>query len=77
MSRPLAGIEEDVRALSTAEKEALLRVLREELDGSADPDVEAAWLQAVNRRSQELYSGAVQGVPAEEVFARLRNQINQ
>lgn len=77
MARPLAKIEEDIRSLSTAEKEALLRVLWEELDGPADPDVEAAWLQEVNRRSQELESGAVQSVPSEEVFARLRSQIKK
>lgn len=77
MARPLAKIEEDIRSLSTAEKEALLRVLWEELDGPADPDVEAAWLQEVNRRSQELESGAVQSVPSDEVFARLRSQIKK
>jgi len=77
MARPLAKIEEEVRSLSTAEKEALLRVLWEELDGPADPDVEAAWLQEVSRRSQELDSGAVKSIPAEEVFARLRVQIKK
>lgn len=77
MARPLAKIEEDIRSLSTAEKEVLLRVLWEELDGPADPDVEAAWLQEVNRRSQELESGAVQSVPSDEVFARLRSQIKK
>ena len=77
MARPLAKIEQDIRSLSTAEKEALLRVLWEELDGPADADVEAAWLQEVNLRSEELDSGAVQSVPAEEVFARLRGQIKK
>ena len=77
MARPLAKIEEDVRSLNTAEKEALLRVLWEELDGPAEPDVEAAWLQEVGRRSEELDSGAVRSVPADEVFARLRGKIEK
>jgi len=51
MARPLSQIEKEVRSLSTAEKEALLRVLWEELDGPADPEVEAAWLREVSRRS--------------------------
>jgi hypothetical protein len=42
-------IEEQIRALSTPDKEALLRVLLEELDGPPDPQVEAAWLAEVQR----------------------------
>jgi putative addiction module component (TIGR02574 family) len=72
MARPLAIIEQEVRSLSDADKEALLRVLWEELDGPPDPDVESAWLDEVRRRSAELDSGAVRAIPADEVFARLR-----
>ena len=77
MARSLSQIEKEVRALSTAEKEALLRVLWEELDGPADPEVEAAWLKEVSRRSAEIDSGAVQGVPADEVFRRLHSQLKR
>ena len=77
MARPLSQIEKEVRSLSTAEKEALLRVLWEELDGTADPDVEAAWLREVSRRSEEIDSGAVQTVPADEVFRRLHSQLKR
>lgn len=37
-----------------------------------DPAVEAAWADEVKRRIEELDSGRVQGVPAENVFARAR-----
>ena len=77
MARPLAKIEKELRSLSTPEKEALLRVLWEELDGPADPDVEAAWLSEVSRRSEEIDSGAVQSVPADEVFRRLHSQLKR
>jgi len=77
MARPLSQIEKEVRSLSTAEKEALLRVLWEELDGPADPEVEAAWLREVSRRSAEIDSGAVQTVPADEVFSRLHSQLKR
>ena len=77
MARPLAKIEKELRSLRTPEKEALLRVLWEELAGPADPDVVAAWLRDVSRRSEEIDSGAVQSVPADEVFRRLRSQLKR
>jgi putative addiction module component (TIGR02574 family) len=77
MARPLATIEEELRSLSTAEKEALLRVLWEELDGPAEPGVEAAWAEEVRRRSAEIDAGAVRTVPSEEVFGRLRSQLTK
>jgi putative addiction module component (TIGR02574 family) len=70
-------IEEQIRALSTHDKETLLRVLLEELDGPPDPQVEAAWLAEVQRRDEELDSGKAKSIPAEEVFARLRAQTKQ
>jgi len=45
MARPLAIIEQEIRELSVSDKEALLRVLWEELDGPADIAVDAAWLE--------------------------------
>ncbi len=73
MARPLEEIREEIRALSTSDKEELLRSLWEELDGPPDPDVEAAWLEEIQRRDLELDQGKVQSVPAEEVFKRLRS----
>jgi len=72
MARPLEEIREEIRALSTSDKEELLRSLWEELDGPPDPDVEAAWLEEIQRRDLELEQGKVESVPAEEVFRRLR-----
>jgi hypothetical protein len=71
MARPLAKLEEEIRTLSTAEKEALLRALWEELDGPADRDVDAAWLNEGQRRDLELDAGQVRSVAADEVFQRL------
>ena len=77
MARPLEKIREDIRELSTSEKEELLRSLWEELDGPADPDVEAAWLEEVQRRDLELDQGKVESIPAEEVFQRLRSTLKK
>jgi hypothetical protein len=71
MARPLGKLEEEIRTLSTAEKEALLWALWEELDGPADRDVDAAWLNEAQRRDLELDAGQVRSVAADEVFQRL------
>jgi putative addiction module component (TIGR02574 family) len=71
MARPLAQIQEDIQALSDTDKGTLLRVLWEELDGPADPDVDAAWLAEVQRRDKEIEDGRVEMIPAEEVFRKL------
>jgi putative addiction module component (TIGR02574 family) len=39
---------------------------------AGDPETEAAWRTEIDRRIQEIQSGEVQGVPAEEVFAKAR-----
>ena len=77
MARPLATLEHEIRALGTANKEALLRVLWEELDGPPDTEVESAWLAEAQRRSAEVDSGAVQAVPADQVFAKLETKFKK
>lgn len=77
MARPLAKIQEEIRTLSAPEKEALLRLLWEELDGPSDPDVEAAWLEEVRRRGQEIDAGQVELVPADQVFRKLEASLKK
>jgi putative addiction module component (TIGR02574 family) len=38
-------------------------------------DVEDAWADVIKRRMDDLDSGRVQGVPAEQVFARARRAL--
>jgi putative addiction module component (TIGR02574 family) len=77
MARSVAIIQEKIGQLSVAEKEEVLRALLEELDGPPDPDVEAAWLEEVERRAREIDSGQVQCIPAEEVFRKLDTQLKK
>jgi putative addiction module component (TIGR02574 family) len=77
MARRIEQIHEDIRGLSTSEKESLLRSLWEELDGAADPDVDAAWLEEAQRRDREIEVGDVHAVPAEEVFKRLEASLKK
>lgn len=74
MARPVATIQDQIRQLSLAEKEEVLCALLEELDGPPDLDVDAAWLEEIERRAQEIDSGKVQCIPADEFFRRIGKQ---
>ena len=45
--------------------------LTETLVAMAEPEVEEAWKDETRRRIAELESGAVKGIPADEVMAEL------
>jgi len=77
MARRIEQIHADIQALSTPEKEALLRSLWEELDGPADPRADAQWLEEARRRDQDIDDGHVEAIPAEEVFARLESSLRK
>ena len=40
-----------------------------------DKSIEAAWLEVAERRRDDMLSGRVQGIPAEEVFAEVRRRV--
>ena len=71
MARPVSIIQQEIRALSSADKAELLRTLLEELDGPTDADADAAWAAEIQRRSGEIDDGLVQCIPAEEVFRKI------
>ena len=67
----------DARTLPLAERERLLAELIRDLQpgNTASPEeIEAAWDAEIARRLEEIDSGKVTGIPAEEVFARLRTK---
>jgi putative addiction module component (TIGR02574 family) len=58
-----------------AQVELLGRLMRSLADTAVvDPDVAEAWAQEAIRRDEEMESGSVAGIPAEEVFAELRSK---
>ena len=77
MARAVGEIEQEIRGLARPEQERLLRVLLEELDGPSDPDADRAWLDEVQRRSEEFDAGLVKAVSAEEVFERVRSRLKR
>jgi putative addiction module component (TIGR02574 family) len=58
-----------------ARAELLGRLMRSLMDMPAmDQDATEAWAQEAVRRDEEMESGSVVGIPAEEVFAELRSK---
>jgi putative addiction module component (TIGR02574 family) len=51
----------------------LLRSLDEHIDDELD-DVRTAWEAELEQRWQEMESGAVRGIPAEEALAKMREK---
>ena len=75
MSATLEKVAEEAKGLSLADRSALTRILIESLDGEPAEDladVEQAWQTEVEKRVDEIKSGRVKTIPAEEVFAKLR-----
>ena len=77
MARALSDIEKELRRLAPSDQERLLRALLEELDGPPDADAESAWREEVRRRSHEIDAGETELVPADEVFARARADLDR
>ena len=71
MSLTLEQIHAEALSLPQESRAELVERLMATLVEIADPEVEQAWLEEAERRRQQLLDGSVQGIPAEEVFARL------
>lgn len=77
MARTFTEIEEEVRSLADRDKERLLRMLLEELEGPADPDAERLWDEEIQRRCEALDAGLETLVTAEQVFAQARERLRR
>ena len=72
MARTVQEIEAEIRSLAAGDRDRLLRDLVADLDGTRDPEIEAAWLKEAQKRYEELRSGAVKAIPANEVIRKAR-----
>lgn len=57
--------------LPESERAELIEALLESLDSEVEAGVEAAWRLEIERRAEELDSGAVQSIPWDVVRERL------
>lgn len=52
--------------------DSLLRTMNQ-----PDPEVDAAWAKEAQRRLEDLRSGRVEGIPAEDMFAKARERFEK
>jgi len=64
-------------ALTPSERADLAEKIVASIEINVDPEIEAAHLDEVERRQQQVDSGAVQLVPGEEVMRQARDIVSQ
>lgn len=67
----------DAMKLPVRDRVRLAQQLISSLDEQTDADVEELWFAEAERRLEELRSGKVQGVPADEAFAKARDALRR
>ena len=87
MNTELERIEAEALKLPVEERERLVERLLASLDGLADrdergpafatPELERYWVEESHRRMKLIESGEMETYPAEEVFARLEEELNR
>jgi len=77
MSTHFDEIVADAMKLSMRERVRLAQQLVSSLDDQIETGVEALWEAEAERRLQELHSGAVKGIEAEEAFRKARQALER
>jgi putative addiction module component (TIGR02574 family) len=75
MSSALRKIEDDAFKLPARCRARLAERLITSLEETAEPQAEREWLLEIERRSVELKSGKIKGVPAGKVFKKARSPV--
>jgi putative addiction module component (TIGR02574 family) len=73
MSMTRDELKAEVLSLPPEDREWLIELLVTSLDSEAD--FTPAQLRELERRGEEMASGKVPGIPAEEFFARVRSRL--
>jgi putative addiction module component (TIGR02574 family) len=76
MSRSAQEILEEARQLPPDEVDWLVESLLIKEDQAATSEIEAAWDSEIKRRLDEIDSGAVEMIPAEQVHARMTARLS-
>jgi putative addiction module component (TIGR02574 family) len=70
----IESIEWKMLQLKPNARARLAHSLVQSLDNLSEAELESLWLAEAQRRDGELESGAVKGVPGEQVFKRIRSR---
>jgi putative addiction module component (TIGR02574 family) len=75
MGDPARELESKALKLPPKERARLAERFISSLDQESDPEAQTLWLREVERRLDELESGNVPGVPADQVFEKARSTL--
>lgn len=75
MSMPLEDVAREAIALPRHQRLSLARLLIELDEPGSGADVEAAWEAEIQARLKAVKEGQVQGIPYEEVLARIDRRL--
>ena len=75
MSMPLEDVAREALELPRHQRLSLARLLIELDDPGSDADVEAAWEAEIQARVRAVKEGRVEGIPYEEVLARVDRRL--
>jgi putative addiction module component (TIGR02574 family) len=74
MASNLDQLTQEALSLPSNARAVLAERLPQSLDDSELSDIDEAWIEEAERRYRELKEGKVQGIPAQEVFAHIREE---
>ena len=75
MSMPLEDVAREAIELPRHQRLSLARLLIDLDDPGSDADVEAAWDVEIQARVRAVLEGRVEGIPYEEVLARVDRRL--
>jgi len=75
MADPARELESKALQLPAKERARLAERLISSLDHETDPDAQRLWMQEAERRLDQLESGNVSGVPADQAFEKARSKL--
>lgn len=74
MTTSLAEVRELVFKLPIEDQEILLQELTSSLEQPELTEIDKAWIKEAERRYHDYKAGKTKGIPAEEVFGKLREK---
>ncbi len=74
MTTVMKQLTHEALELSVEERAELAHILITSIDGNTGEDVSSAWDLELDKRVREIREGKVDGIPSEEVFAKLKEK---
>lgn len=77
MSTQFDRVAADAMKLPLRDRVRLAQQLVSTIDSEAEANVEELWFDEAERRLEELHSGEVAGIEADEAFRRVREELTR